>query len=314
MIKAESGRASALPFGSPHWQQVLDEAWGVSVDYLPTYIAYQEAYHGAADCSQIFFNDGKPVAVLPLATKDGWITSNGTDIVPPLFVEGLPEKVRKRIVSQAIDEVQGRLQNDSWITREIAFGPLSLWHTRVLEAGALACPHTVELFVDLGLTDCDLWGQIRKSYRSLIRQAEKQYQVLVGVNIRPLQKLHLADAGRVTRSEETWDLQQAAIEAGEAFCVYVEDGGEVVAGALFHASRDEAYYAVAAENPAMHGKPFGHLIQWAAIRYMQERKLQWYHLGTRPYEGVSDKEMQIAHFKEGWATDRFPCVSALLMR
>ncbi len=162
------------------------------MDYLPTYIAYQEAYHGAQDQSQIFFNDGKPVAVLPLAMKDGWVTSNGTDVVPPLFVDGLPEKVRKRIVGQALDEVQGRLKNDSWITHEIAFGHLSLWHTRVLEAGALACPHTVELFVDLGLDTGQLWSNIRKSYRSLIKQAERQYQVLVGVNIRPLQKLHLA--------------------------------------------------------------------------------------------------------------------------
>lgn len=316
MAQTDTGRASALPLGSTDWQTVLDNAAYVPVPYLPSFVRYQQAYFrgkgdDVRDGSQVFYQDNRPVAVWPMCQRDGCTTTNGSDLLPPLFVADLPEKVQKRIVADCLRQVDlGR----GAFAEEIAMFGLSLWHRRVLEAGGKAYPHSVELFVDLSLPAEAVWAQMRKSYRSLVRQAQKRYDTILGVNVRPLQRLHLLDAGGVTRSEETWDLQQAAIEAGEAFCVYVLDGEETVAGALFHRSRDEALYAVAAENPDRHGEPFGHLVQVFAIDHLRRLGVRWYHLGTRCYEGVSDKEMQIAHFKEGFATHTFPRVTALLMR
>lgn len=315
MAQTDTGRASALPLGSPDWQQVLAQTYA-PVAYTPSFVLYQQAYFGAEDASRIYYNDNQPVAVWPLAVREGRITSNGGPILPPLMVDGLQERVQKRIVSECLrelDETMSALGQAEVETSEVNKEGFSLWQRRVREAGGKFAVPGVEMFIDLGWEPERIHSNIRKSYRSLIRQGQKEYSTILGVNILPLQRLHAEVAGRVTRGEETWQAQQSAVEVGEAFLVYVLDkADEVVGGALFHRSDDEGLYAVGVYRRDLHDQPLGHLVQAFAIEHMQNLGLSWYYLGLRPYEGVSDKELQIAHFKEGWATHFFPRIATTI--
>jgi FemAB family protein len=168
--------------------------------------------------------------------------------------------------------------------------------------------------VDLGWPYERIRANIRKSYRSLIQSGKKEYDTILGMNVEPLHKLHIEVAGRITRGDETWERQQEAVDAGEAFLVYLLDKADcIVGGALFHRSRDEAAYAVGVYRRELHDAPLGHLVQAFAIEHMQVLGLRWYYLGLRAYE-ANEKELQIAHFKEGWATHSFPRVTACIHR
>jgi FemAB family protein len=288
------------------------------VEYTPTFVRYQESYFFAEDASLIIEHDRRPVAVLPLAVYEGNLTSNGGDILPPLMVAGLPEKVEKKIVADCLRHVDAeclRIEQALWRSTEIVRQEgLSLWHRRLRERGARVAEPTTELFVNLAWPAERIRANIRKSYRSLIEQGKKEYSATLGVNILPLKRLHLEVAGRVTRPDTTWEAQQGAIDAGEAFCVYLLDKDEnPVGGALFHRSRDEGLYAVGVYRRDLHDKPLGHLVQAFAIEHMQRLGLKWYHLGARPYE-ANEKELQIAHFKEGWATHSYPRLTAAAWR
>jgi lipid II:glycine glycyltransferase (peptidoglycan interpeptide bridge formation enzyme) len=56
--------------------------------------------------------------------------------------------------------------------------------------------------------------------------------------------------------------------------------------------------------------PVSHAVQWKAIETMKQRGLRWYFIGIRPYPQdvptPTAKELQIGHFKEGFATHAFP--------
>jgi len=123
--------------------------------------------------------------------------------------------------------------------------------------------------------------------------------------------LHLAVAGRATRSLQSWDAQLQAIAAQAAFLVYLRDpDGRMVGGGLFHISRDEGLYAVAAYDRALFDKPLGHVVQYQAILEMKNRHLRWYKLGSRVFPvdepPPSAKELSIAEFKQGFASHVFP--------
>jgi FemAB family protein len=286
------------------------------VPYTPSFVRYQTEYHGLADLSQVIYHDRRPVAVWPLGVKDNWPCSNGGAVLPPLMVRGLPERVQKKIVADCLRTVQEACEKygafQTWSSEIVMpHGGVSLWHRRIMEHGGRASIDH-ELFVDLTMPLDDIRACIRKSYRSLL--THKDFVPSLGTHISPLQVLHLEVAGRVTRSQATWDRQQDAIDAGEAFCVYLHDrDAHLVGGALFHISRTEGLYAVCATDRNLNKLPLGHIIQWYAIEHMQRLGLRWYYLGLRPYV-ASDKELSIAHFKEGWATHVFPRVTTETLR
>ena len=313
----QKGGAQALP-----WQSVLEMCAYVPVDYTLGMVRYQTAYFGLEDLSRVLWHDNEPVGVWPLGLRDGGptgrqLTTNGTEILPPLLAVGLPERTEKRVIADCLREVQticeriGQLQ---WWSKEVVMlDGLSLWHRRMMEHGGRASVDH-ELYVDLGWGLEEIRANARKSYRSLVTAGQKQYLASVSDEVAPLKALHLAVAGRQTRSDATWQAQQDAVESGEAFCVYLHDRQDkLVGGALFHHSRDEALYAVGVYDRTLRDKPLGHVVQVAAMDEMQQRDVEWYHLGLRPYV-ADEKELSIAHFKEGWSTHVFPRVTTSTLR
>lgn len=301
------------------WASVLADSEYVPVEYTRSLVDYYTAYYGLESLSRVLCFDGRPVGVWPLGLceRDGQVevTSNGAAVLPPLLVEGLPERVHKRLVAECMREVEelcAKHNNMWWQAREIVTDGLSLWHRRMMEHGASA-ELTHELFCDLSWSEDELHANIRKSYRSLIQQGQKGYIATLGEDITPLQELHREVAGKATRADDTWLAQQAAVDADEAFLVYLHDKHDkLVGGALFHTSRDEVLYAVGVYDRELKRQPLGHVVQWYAIQEMRRREALLYRLGARPYV-AKDKDLSIAHFKEGWATHVFPCVTTSLL-
>lgn len=124
--------------------------------------------------------------------------------------------------------------------------------------------------------------------------------------------LHKTVAGRVTRSDESWDIQYQMIEAGNVFFVSVVDiqSLKLVGGSLFQITQHEGFLSVAAYDRSLFDKPLGHPSQHLAIEYVKSLGLNWYRLGEKLYPQSNllpdQKEIDIAHFKEGFCSKIFP--------
>lgn len=180
-----------------------------------------------------------------------------------------------------------------------------------------ACASVIhDLYVDLSLSENEIFSKMKKSVRNSIYQGERLWETEVHSVVSnslfdEFRLLHLEVAGRVTRSLESWNLQKKAIDQGKGFLVTQRnESGLLIGAALFSVSRGEGSYDVAAFRRNLFDKPVSHVVQWKAIRYMKKLGLRWYFIGSRFYPGdlhvPTEKELHIAEFKEKFATDMFP--------
>ena len=310
------------------WDTVVAASFYAPVSHTRRMVAYQHCYAAQScpafeDCSVVIRHAGQAIGVWPLnvrvATDGPAVGSNDGSVLPPLFAAQTGRKLlRSTIVSLAavIEEVARRAGLSSWQGTESFGGEdgCSEWHLLAMERGArLAVGH--EIYADLGRTLADIKSTLRKSYKSLLTEAERHWRAAIHHGacedvFDEFRRLHLKVAGRATRSMETWDRQMEALHAEAAFLVSLRDADETLVGAgLFHVSPHEALYAVGAYDRSLFDKPLGHLVQWQAIQEMQRLGLRWYKLGARPYPGDTPapnaKELSIAHFKQGFASHVF---------
>ncbi|WP_445371140.1 FemAB family protein [Methylomonas sp. HW2-6] len=312
-----------------HWCNAAVRAEYLPVAYSRAMIDYQLAYWRGSgqplfDLSLVLYQDKHPCGIWPLSfvAADGVrLGSNGDALLPPLFVAGLTPNVRKKLLQSCLDFVDtlarkfdiGQWQSLAAFENQSS---VSEWqHLALCRGATVTCSY--ELFIDLHRSVAEIKSGFRKSYRPLVSLGAKLWQIAVldGRDDRvwdEFKNLHREVAGRVTRSDDSWRLQHAAVASGDAFLVYLRDGAQrMVGGGFFQVTRDEAVYAVAAYDRALFDKPLGHAVQYRAIEEMKSRGVRWYKIGARPYPGdqppPSEKELRIAEFKQGFASHIFPC-------
>jgi FemAB family protein len=322
-------RLSAVPLNDDEqiWSRVCAACDFLPVAYTPAWVRYQLTYLSAfsddvLDLSCTVMRDQEPLAVIPLVLRcvDGaWaLGSNEGPVLRPLFVSGKGEKTR-RLIYRALFEVFAVLNTDLWCSEILLGGGFDDWHHQVApHAQEIRVLH--ELYVDLLLEPSVIWSNVRRSYKSLISEARRLWVVQVqgpGCSgaFEEFRLLHLAVAGRETRSRSTWEMQRDAINSKAAFLITLrEPGGRLVGGGFFHISAHEGVYAVGAYDRTLFDKPLGHAVQVAAIEYMQSQGLRWYKIGRRPYTfdhpTPSTKELSIGLFKAGFATHVFPRIES----
>lgn len=314
---------------SVRWNDTLAKLAFTPVAYNQYEIDYQLAYQrglgiACQDLSLILYHDNRPCGVWPLSyalhNGQALLTSYGRPLLPPLFVKGLADKSKKTLIKSCLDFVEAmcREMDISRCQSAESFGDeigLSDWHVQVMQRGA-AVSTRHELFVDLSMSMADIKAKFRKSYKSLVTEGLRTWQVGVLCESNPklwddLRMLHQKMAGRVTRSIETWELQHQAIGKGAAFLIHLHNAaGELVGGGYFAVTRDEGVYNVGVYDRTLFAQPLGHVVQYRAIEEMKARGLRWYKIGYRPYPSqdasATEKEVSIGEFKQGFATHVFP--------
>lgn len=313
------------------WPQIAAQAAWLPVDADPAYMTFSRAMMDARcavqDLALQLYHDRKPVALWPvLALRDRQADARwrlGTNLEPlcaPLFVAGVAAAVRDKIGKAAARAALNWCQRvgAAALTHQQCLGPeqaaTSAFHAEWLRAGARP-QAAYYLYVDLSLSPDAIRASYRKSYKALINSAERLWRVHVQEHadaalFEQFHQLHVAVAGRETRSAATWTLQHDAIARGGAFAVYLHDAaGRMVGGGYFQHTVHESVYLVGAYDRNLFDKPLGHLVQHVAIGVLARRGVRWHKLGQRYYPGCaapgSDKEQSISTFKEGFATHQF---------
>lgn len=166
-------------------------------------------------------------------------------------------------------------------------GGLSETSRFLLKRGHKAKPYYTQV-IDLSLSEQDLHKGLRKSYANLINRGIKG--VSIGNDIGILKKLHFEAAGRKTRPDTTWDIQQDMLNDKEAFLVLSDH-----AGALFYYNNEWCYYAVSASIK----EATAHAIIWRAITFAKSLGCRYMELGEQVYDGDL-KLKNISAFKAGF--------------
>ncbi len=326
----ECGECRFLPLApdtEAAWETFLAARDAYPVGYHPLHLAYQHEYFAGVAAryrrlDSLIVLRGEVVGIWPLASDGaGNLSShiNGAaGIAPPLLAEQLSDKQRKQAVAACLTALAHLARSDTDASRPWRFAgveasaSVDAWQQALLSRGASSgCRY--RLVADLSLDAASYHRQLRKSYKSLINSAEKQWSARIdatgdAAEFARFAALHEQVAGRKTRSAATWRWQYEAIACRQAFAVYLRDtAGEVVGASLFNASRDEAYYAVGAYDRRLFDQPVAHLSLHRAICHARDTGRRRLILGDRPFPGdqpaPNAKELQIAFFKEGFATD-----------
>lgn len=309
------------------WSQVLEGCSLYSTEYDPFVLSYFDVRHSDEqdsyrNLSSVISLDGKPIAVWPVVVKKkGELTqlgSNGGDLVQPLYLDAISSKVLKKLNSACLEVVRGlsrQLGIDKSKTRVFSYGAgVSDWQRLWLTEGAF-CSQQYMLYVDLGQSLEAVKANFRKSYKPLVTKGLRQWNVEVIASsnrgaFEEFKALHVAESGRQTRSDKTWDNQYQAILDGHAFLVLLRDKSEkLVGGGMFYLNRTMALYAVGAYERALFKEPLGHVVQYKAMEILIDRGVKLYCIGHRPYaqdaSKPTSKEESIGYFKEGFATHTF---------
>jgi len=148
----------------------------------------------------------------------------------------------------------------------------------------------------IDLSSDTLHADLRKSYKSLINKRSP-----IDCAVDELHTIHLKEAGRETRPQETWDIQQKMIDQGQAFCLRTEK-----AAALFIHNEHVCYYGVAASQEDSHP------IIWAAIQRAKALGCRLFSLGEQVFS--DDKLGNISKFKRGFGGRTFTYLEFKEMR
>ena len=150
----------------------------------------------------------------------------------------------------------------------------------------------------------------RKSYKSLINQCKREFEILVldSENINDdyfwkFRDLHIKTAGRETRSKNSWEMQLKMIKMKNAFMVLgFNDKSELVTGGIFFYNKFHCYYGVGVSNRDMFDKPLLHGIMDEAILKSKNLGCNIFELGDREVsnDSIDPKLINISNFKKGF--------------
>lgn len=310
------------------WNDETSSFKFMPIDYLNSNIEYQNEYNNQNydeiyDCSCVLFSDNKPIALWPITVANknevNFLISPSqyTYILPPIFNTNCPKKTSKRIYKQAysaLNKISSANNIKEWHTSTSYMGLTGLddWHLLCMKNGA-SCSVIHNLYVDLKKDLEKIKLDFRKSYRPLVTKGDRIWITKIHTSSidldtwKEFKNLHLKAAGRITRSDESWNLQYKIIVEDRGFLVSIYDEeAKMVGGALIVFSANESRYESAAYDRDLFDMPLGHLVQFKAIEESKKRDFDFYFLGRRFFESdkpkPTKKEISISEFKEGFAT------------
>ncbi len=307
------------------WQEVLkNPSRTPSIPHLFNTIKYFVAYFSDNDSlnlSFVLYEKEEAIGIMPLMVhKDegnNWIlSSNGSDIVEPIFKKSLGKQSIKKLESKILNlifDLCRHLKIEKCRFVNMQLFRLSRWYVNLLElADETFTGHF--LFIDLSLSIEEIKSRVRRSIKSIINKGLRDWSIQVHENptnelFERFRLLHKEVAGKSTRPLKSWNMQKFQIECKESFLVTASDDKNCLVGAgLFAYSENLAEYMSAAYKRELFNKPFSHAVQMKAIETLKNKKIKWYELGQK-YLAIdknknpaTKKELSIVHFKEAFAT------------
>lgn len=157
------------------------------------------------------------------------------------------------------------------------------------------------------------WARVRKSYHSLTRKAQREYDITVHSHtenwglIESARLLHIKASGRETRPMRTWVCMSDWMKAGHGVLALARrrEGGVLSGFAYVIRYKDWSYWMSGAtlDPNVQHG------LQWALMNALRcDERTRYYEIGPDADEYDGQKEKGVAFFKSGWGGTRWPVI------
>lgn len=310
---------------SEHIECFLETVGSPYIEYTPWVMDFHHEYlnfnDNTADSFYLILQlNGQMVGLQPIVIQNypqhPTLGSNSGALLPPFLSPKLTRKQQRKLLTKclAFMGVLARCLNINNLRSEFIFvpGETEAWYSLLQEQGATA-KFSQELFCDLTIGNERYSQLIRDKYRSHIRKAEQLWDIQVQSQVddetfERFEQFHIEVAGHRTRSHQTWQIHRQAVKNRQAFCVFAFDNAQQMIGAaLYSHTNERAVYSVGVYDRSLFRQPISHAVHYQAILEMKRRGLSVYHLGSRCHSSEwmkpTEKESQIGHFKEGFATD-----------
>ena len=167
--------------------------------------------------------------------------------------------------------------------------------------------------------------KMRKGHKAAIVQVQKETDCRVDIfdsdnvdmeKVLIFKAIHKEDAGRQTRTDESWDCMYNWIKNGQGSLVMLWSNTKncYMAGALIMNYKKASYYASFAtlDSSYLNGH-VGHLIQWSIIKYLKAHGFNTYETGVNHVPGLQidsdEKLIAISGYKKGFRSAEYPKIT-----
>lgn len=178
--------------------------------------------------------------------------------------------------------------------------------------------HSYKRIIDLSFELKDIRSQFRKSYLSLINRGLRNLDINIYTtrniqveHIYSLRDLHIQEAGRETRSLQSWMAQFNMIKNSEGFLILAMLENRIVSGGLFLISSKHCHYAVSASDRSLfNDMALFHPIMQVAICTAKELDARYFETGpdfiSEQKNKITEKLNNISIFKRGFGGRLYP--------
>ncbi len=302
------------------WNSYLQTNPTVSWRYLNDWIVYQKEYSKSfqKDLSFLIKEGQNVLAICPLLIENNnshFQASSGDDYMPsPDVSMKYDKKFRKKIENFCFYQIDHYAKTKKIKKIKMMTDPCSQnWDfNHLTQYGFLDSSIATEI-IDLRNSVSEIKSSFRSSYKSIINQSSKIYQIKIIDCKNPeyqiheeYRKLHHKSAGRITRNIKTFDLQFELLKKDNAMLIGLMFEKKFIAFSYFFHHNRNIYYASSSDNPNFKVKvPIEHLIIWSAIEYYVNRKFSkmeigWQQFGPQLFDFPSNKDINISFFKRGF--------------
>jgi len=167
--------------------------------------------------------------------------------------------------------------------------------------------------IDLNKSLTELRREVRHGHDAAIDQASKMIEIKIFTKenitkdiFEAYVKMHIGEVkSRMARPRIVFDLMFEILKDGNAFLIGAKKDDKFIGFSYFNIYKDNANYTSACHLPDFDSLPIGHLIQWAAIKYLKENGGKHYEIGWQFFANTltdfpTTKELNISKFKRGF--------------
>ena len=305
----------------PLWTKFVKENSNATWAYLPKRLEFYHHYskeYRIKDLSFIIIQDNQSLCICPLFLEqpegNRYFSYAGGYLRAPIFNETLHEKYREKVQKKCfkkIDELANENKVDKVMFMLDALSSRNSYNI-LMKYGYLDSSINSSI-LDLRKNKEDIWSNLRNSYKSLINNGKDKFEVVIIDYKNPdkkifnlHRKLHFKTAGRITRPEETWELQYKMLQDDNAILIGLRDERQFVGFSYLVHHNGKAYYGNSSNDPEYSGDiPLEHTIIWSAIEYYRERNFDLLEIGQQQFgdqvfDHPSKKDLDISFFKRGF--------------
>lgn len=323
---------SFAELGKDAWNMAVyssDDAWFWHTRLYTDFLLELNQGQNVQDLSFAFVDGSRVLAACPLylenSTNVKQFGCGGEPIPFPALSRILSSTARQRVLGLYFKELQSFAAVHGAKVIKIRISPLAHNHivyglnpfNLLAKSGFLDLPVATQI-INLQLDEADLWGSVRKGHRYDIRHSDKQCKIIFWDQTTitteafgRYQELHRKDAGRVTRSQKSFEIMNEWIKAGYALLVEAKRGECPIGFILVTLFADGAFYGSGCKDPDQLDLNVSHALQWRVILWLKANGYNYYdmglqHFGPQWFNAPTVKELSISKFKRGFGGTTVP--------